>query len=228
MVTRNAHARSVSILSRASRTPGFCGPQTGIQMNMLRAGHAASLQSIRTVSMKEGEHWLDMVGFPHATTDEEIINFFGDFNVKVARSESKDWLAHIQFESEEDKNEARERLNREYIGSRYIELKNARGSGGMSFVKKDLPTADSQIPEGCTTLFIGNLPRFMDQAELKSLFEECGSLVDIRIPKDDDTGRLKGFAFVEFEDQESVTNALELQGTEFGGRVMNIDFEVKR
>lgn len=49
-------------------------------------------------------------------------------------------------------------------------------------------------------LFAGNLPWTLNDDSLKSLFEPHGKIVSARIIKDRDTGKSRGFGFVEFED----------------------------
>ena len=50
-------------------------------------------------------------------------------------------------------------------------------------------------------IYVGNLSYDMTEGELQQLFEEYGSVVSVNLIKDRDTGNLKGFGFVEMEDQ---------------------------
>ena len=61
------------------------------------------------------------------------------------------------------------------------------------------------------------------QSELESLFSEVGQVVEIFLPTDRITGRLRGFAFVELADQASVIKAIEkLNSQEFNGRSLRV------
>lgn len=63
----------------------------------------------------------------------------------------------------------------------------------------------------------------MDSDWLKSEFEECGEVVSARVQMDRNTGKSRGFAYVEFADPASVEKALELSGKEIDGRPINVD-----
>jgi RNA recognition motif-containing protein len=58
-------------------------------------------------------------------------------------------------------------------------------------------------------LFVGNLSWKTSEDNLKSLFESVGPVVSVRIIVDPYTGKSKGFGFVEMEDAESATKAIE-------------------
>jgi len=59
---------------------------------------------------------------------------------------------------------------------------------------------------------------------IKNLFKDCGNVLVVRIAKDRDTGRVKGFAHVEFESGESVQKAVSKNGAiELEGRQLKVD-----
>lgn len=70
-----------------------------------------------------------------------------------------------------------------------------------------------------TKLFVGSLPWSVDDEELKQTFEEHGTVVSAKVIKDRDSGRSRGFGFVEMESSEDAQNAMEaLNESEMGGR----------
>lgn len=72
-------------------------------------------------------------------------------------------------------------------------------------------------------LFVGNLAYTVDETALQELFSQHGSVVSAVIPKDRDTGRPRGFAFVEMEDQAAAEAAIRgLDGHQFAGREMKV------
>jgi cold-inducible RNA-binding protein len=75
-----------------------------------------------------------------------------------------------------------------------------------------------------TRLFVGNLSYRVTEPELKQVFEEGGrNVVEVKIVTDRDTGRSRGFAFVEMGSDAEATGAIEsLSGKEIGGRPINI------
>jgi len=58
-------------------------------------------------------------------------------------------------------------------------------------------------------LFVGNLPYDATEDELRQHFSQAGSVSSVFIPLDRETGRPRGFAFVEFEDPEHATAAID-------------------
>jgi RNA recognition motif-containing protein len=70
-----------------------------------------------------------------------------------------------------------------------------------------------------TKLFVGNLPFSINEASLEELFSRSGKVVSVTIPTDRDTGRKRGFAFVEMENQSEAETAIkELNGSTVEGR----------
>ncbi|MCH9628177.1 MAG: hypothetical protein S4CHLAM2_18320 [Chlamydiales bacterium] len=68
-------------------------------------------------------------------------------------------------------------------------------------------------------LYVGNLPFSVDEQELKNLFAEYGSVTSVQLISDRDTGRSKGFGFVEMSDDAEAQSAIdEMNGKDFGGR----------
>jgi RNA recognition motif-containing protein len=62
------------------------------------------------------------------------------------------------------------------------------------------------------------------QSELEALFVEVGEVVEVFVPTDRNTGRPRGFAFVEFTDEASVAAAIEkFDGFEFRGRRLRVN-----
>lgn len=58
-------------------------------------------------------------------------------------------------------------------------------------------------------LFVAGLPYDLDDAELMEIFEKFGSVVSARVAMDKDTGKSKGFGFVEMENAEEARDAIE-------------------
>jgi len=73
-------------------------------------------------------------------------------------------------------------------------------------------------------LFVGNLPHSTTEAELRTLFEPHGKVDQVSLVTDRDTGRSRGFAFVEMADAGEAEKAIAaLNGKELGGRALNIN-----
>jgi len=70
-----------------------------------------------------------------------------------------------------------------------------------------------------TKLFVGGIPYRMSDEELRQLFSQAGEVVSVFIPMDRETGRPRGFAFVEMADDAQAEAAISMfHGSEVGGR----------
>lgn len=68
------------------------------------------------------------------------------------------------------------------------------------------------------TLYVGNLPWSSNEAALKEAFSPHGTVISSRIITDKETGRSRGFGFVEVEDQDAEKMIQAMNGAEIGGR----------
>ena len=74
------------------------------------------------------------------------------------------------------------------------------------------------------SIFVGNLPFRAEQEDIIELFASFGEVANCSLPLERDTGRTRGFAFVEMADEATAERAIEgLQGTELRGRHLRID-----
>lgn len=72
-------------------------------------------------------------------------------------------------------------------------------------------------------LYVGNLPYSANDQDLTDAFSECGSVQSAKVITDRDSGRSKGFAFVEMSTDEEAKSAIErFNGAEWDGRAMNV------
>ena len=72
-------------------------------------------------------------------------------------------------------------------------------------------------------LYIGNLPFSATEAELKEVFEQHGTVESINVITDRETGRPRGFAFIEMEDSGADAARQALDGKDIGGRNIRVD-----
>ncbi len=73
-------------------------------------------------------------------------------------------------------------------------------------------------------LYVGNLPHSTTEAELRGVFEAHGAVEKVSLVTDRDTGRSRGFAFVEMTDAAEADKAIAaLNGTDLGGRPLTIN-----
>ncbi|KAG9317036.1 hypothetical protein JVU11DRAFT_1218 [Chiua virens] len=187
-----------------------------------------------------------------ATSEEETR---GIFVGRLSWNVDNDWLAqefaecgevesaHVQM----DRNTGRSRgfgyvnfktadavekalaLNGKEIDGRAVNIdkSNPRDKGSAA-EKRAQAFGDAPSPPSAV-LFVGNLSFGVDEDTLWETFGEHGDVKSVRIPSDRETGKPKGFAYVEFSETEAAKTAHSaLQGFEFDGRSIRLDFTQPR
>ncbi len=72
-------------------------------------------------------------------------------------------------------------------------------------------------------IYIGNLNFSTNADTLEQHFSQFGPVADVRIIKDRETGRSRGFGFITYQDEQSVQNSLAANNTEFEGKVLRVN-----
>ncbi|GAA5824426.1 hypothetical protein JCM5353_005033 [Sporobolomyces roseus] len=99
------------------------------------------------------------------------------------------------------------------------------GGGGNNSSYDNNNGEDSGEPR---TVFVGQLSWNVDNDWLESEFSECGTVVSARVVLDRETGRSRGFGYVEFATSEEATKALESNGKDVDGRNIKVDLSLPR
>ena len=74
------------------------------------------------------------------------------------------------------------------------------------------------------SIYVGNLAYEIEKEDLSEVFNDYGNVTRVHIPKDRETGQVRGFAFVELESPANETKAIEtLDGAEWMGRDIKVD-----
>lgn len=75
-----------------------------------------------------------------------------------------------------------------------------------------------------TKMYVGNLPFSATEDDVRALFTDYGTVTDIHLPMDRDSGRPRGFAFVTMDSQTAMNEAIRgLNEKDFGGRNLTIN-----
>lgn len=73
-------------------------------------------------------------------------------------------------------------------------------------------------------IYVGNLPFSTNEDELTDVFREFGEVTSVALISDRDTGRPRGFGFVEMASDDDARKAIsELDGTDLGGRQLKVN-----
>lgn len=77
-------------------------------------------------------------------------------------------------------------------------------------------------------IYVGNLPFTAREEEVRSLFAGYGEVMTVVLPTDRETGRPRGFGFVEMGNEDAQKAIDALNGTDFGGRTLNVNLARER
>ncbi len=73
-------------------------------------------------------------------------------------------------------------------------------------------------------IYIGNLPYDLDDISLKMAFSQFGEIIDVKVVKDRDTGRSRGFGFITFSAPDEARRSLVMSGQPLQGRKLFVKF----
>jgi len=186
---------------------------------------------------------------------QEIGEFFEQYGaisrvniLKNADGQSKG-VAFVRFETEEGQNSAIESANgAEHLGrSIFVEkalkrgqqrqqpqgqgqgygrdTRGGRGAPRENQTYEERPAADQ---EDTRTVFVGNLSFKADENALQEFFYGCGDIKNTRIIRDYETGKHKGYGYVEFSDSAAVQEAIKLSGQDLEGRTIKVDLAISK
>jgi RNA recognition motif-containing protein len=86
-----------------------------------------------------------------------------------------------------------------------------------------LPTVVGRGLKLAKRIYVGNLPFSATEDEVRRLFSQHGEVIDVSLPQDRDTGRPRGFGFVEMNDADADKAVQALDGKDFGGRSLRVN-----
>jgi nucleolin len=150
-------------------------------------------------------------------------------NVQIDRNTGKSrGFGYVHFATAEAV-EAAVALNGKIIDGRPVNIdKSLLMDKSKSRENRAKAFGDDASPAS-STLFVGNLSFGVAEDAIWEFFGEFASVKNVRLPTDRETGRPKGFGYVEFEDVEAAKKAYEgAQGQEIDGRSIRLDFSQPR
>ncbi|MDR2152442.1 MAG: RNA-binding protein, partial [Helicobacteraceae bacterium] len=72
-------------------------------------------------------------------------------------------------------------------------------------------------------LYVGNLPYNATEEQVRAVFAAYGNVTAVRMMMDRETGRFRGFSFVEMDDSDATKAVENLDGKDFGGRNLRVN-----
>ena len=74
-----------------------------------------------------------------------------------------------------------------------------------------------------TKIYVGNLPFTASEQDIRTLFSQHGTVESVALPMDRETGRPRGFGFVEMSQADAARAIQSLNGQDMGGRALRIN-----
>lgn len=145
-------------------------------------------------------------------------------------------FGYIEYTNAADAAKAFEAKKGTELDGRTINLDYATGrqsnnqqQGGRDRAQNRARSYGDQTSPESDTLFVGNLPFSASEDALRDVFGEKGSILGIRLPTDPESGRPKGFGYVQFSSVDEARQAhSDMQGQELEGRSLRLDFSTPR
>ena len=180
------------------------------------------------------QHLIYVGGLPYSYDEEAVRGSFSQCGeiVKVHRMLFPDTgkfrgIALVTFATAEGAQAAKDWDGQEWEG-RFLTVKDGKAEKPQAQEGQWLPSAEPERPkeEGSTTAFVGNLS--IDRACEADLYGLFTGVSSVRFKTDKDTGRPRGFAFVEFESEAALEAAMKLDGTPLHGRPVKMHYSATK
>ena len=168
-------------------------------------------------------------GIPYETSEDELRELFspyGDIEIiklpKYQDSGRNIGYCHIYYSSPESAKKALE-LDNYTLGKRYLKVSLANKSSEQ--LNKTEKINPNDVPVDCNTAFIRNLPYDTTEKDVGDKFRSCGKIKAIRFVYNSLNKKFKGFCYIDFKEHNGLLKALELNGKDFQGRKLQVDYE---
>ncbi|BFZ63951.1 Nucleolar protein 13 [Saitoella coloradoensis] len=144
-------------------------------------------------------------------------------NVPMKSKTENKGFAYVDFETKEQMDLAVS-LSEEPLNGRRVLIKPGSSFEGRPEKPASIPGVDASKPP-TRILFVGNLPFETKEEDLRDQFGKAGNIRKIRMMTFEDSGKCKGFAFVDFETEEDATNVIKMRNLHYlEGRKLKLEF----
>ncbi|KAF9146824.1 hypothetical protein BGX30_007742 [Mortierella sp. GBA39] len=185
---------------------------------------------------RKGEYGIWIGNLSFLTTDKALRHFFRNVGAEITRvnmptgsgynKKGNKGFAYVDFSSAEGQ-EAAIKLSESEVDGRKVLIKSSKSFEGRPAVSKAAAQEKSlkQKHAVSPTLFVGNLSFQSTREGLQKLFEDCGEIRKVRLATFEDSGKCKGFAYIDYMAPESAMTALTDPKKHFlDGRKLNIEY----
>lgn len=166
---------------------------------------------------------------PFDVDSERLANVFNEAGiVEIAEviynreTDQSRGFGFVTMSTVEEAEKAVEMFNRYDLGGRPLTVNKAAPRGSR-------PERPPRVNEPSYRIYIGNLPWQVDDSRLEQVFSEHGNVVSARVVYDRETGRSRGFGFVQFSTEAEVEDAIAaLDGQSLDGRTIRVNVAEER
>ncbi|CAO3650732.1 unnamed protein product [Cunninghamella blakesleeana] len=178
------------------------------------------------------EHGVWVGNLAFSTTTDNIQKFFKDCGeiqrIKCPKGDGgrkqNKGFAYVIF-TEEDAIEKAINKSEQVLDGRSLLIKNAKDFNRKDGVQPPTKESKKQKNPPCPTLFIGNLDFNTTKDMLQELFSWAGEIRSVRLGTFEDSGKCKGFGYVDYADVESATKAIRAPDKhKLGDRKVRVEF----
>jgi nucleolin len=196
--------------------------------------------------VKSAGRTLFVGGLPYSTTEDQLKTEFskcGEIEgIRMTYFEDTGrckGTAFITYLDASDAAKAQKKWDKQDFGGRYLVVNVDRYGvedfDGKKQQKRDdnsKPRTGSFVttprPDNCDTLFVANLPWAASEDDLSRAFEKFGEVASVRLPIDQDSGKKKGFGYVQFSTGEDTEVAMKAAPISVLGREVRLDYSAPR
>ena len=200
------------------------------------ATKSAPVSAAKAVSKAEeessadaGAHKIYIKGLPWVTHDKELKDFFKvcgkitTVELPLDENGRSSGTAYITFSKRSELEAALELDGQTWPGTeRWLKILESSGASPRKSFGGPM-----EKPEGCDTVFVGNLPWDVEEDQLRELFSSAGEIATVRFATDE-SGAFKGFGHIQFYDGSHTDAAVALAGSDVNGRAIRVDFAPPR
>lgn len=192
---------------------------------------AAKSTPATPAAASSGSFRVYVKGLPWTASEAEVSEFFVSCgtitNCELPLNEEgrSSGTAYVTFSAREELDAAIALDGQLWPGTeRWLKILES-SSERKSFGGENVP---GERPEGCDTLFVGNMPWDIEESQLYELFGTVGEVSSVRFATSKDDGSFRGFGHVSFANGDDVLEAIKLNGTMINGRGLRLDFAPPR
>ncbi|KAJ6413434.1 hypothetical protein OIU84_006268 [Salix udensis] len=214
--------------------------KTGTDVEMVDADMKSAVKTPKTpvtpvASENAGSKTLFVGNLSFQVERADVENFFkeagevADVRFALDADQRFKGFGHVEFTTAEAAQKALNFNGKSLLG-REVRLDLARERGERSSNTPYSKDSNSYQKGGggqSQTIFVRGFDKFSGEDEIRSSLQEhfgsCGEIKRISIPTDYETGAIKGMAYLEFNDADSMNKAFELNGSQLGDAYLTVD-----